>query len=161
LSRAGAAAIALALAACLHRPPPRIGAGPEASGAVHVEPDLVGVVHVVRRGETIYRIARTYGIDARELMDVNGLSDPRQLEVGAELFIPGAERELEVPPLGAEGAPARDAVSGTAPLPREPGGVGKPVQRLAQAKELPLRHAAMVAAIREVAEALEARGLYP
>ena len=42
----------------------------------------MGVVHVVKRGETIYRIAKAYGIPPRELMEVNDLRDSRQLEVG-------------------------------------------------------------------------------
>jgi lipoprotein NlpD len=143
LRRAAAAAGLLALAACVHRAPPR---APAADAVPHVEPDLVGVVHVVRRGETLYRIARTYGLDARELMDVNGLDDPRQLEVGAELFVPGATRELEVPPLGASGAPVADpppagrgegeprVISGVPPAPVKP-----PAPRLAQAREVVLR----------------------
>jgi murein DD-endopeptidase MepM/ murein hydrolase activator NlpD len=67
----------------------------------HVEPDLVGVTHVVKRGETAYRIAKTYGIEVRELLEVNDLRDPRQLEAGAELFVPGATRMREVPPAAA------------------------------------------------------------
>jgi lipoprotein NlpD len=92
-----AAAIALALAGCLH---PR-ARGPSAeAGATHVEPDLVGVVHVVRRGETVYRIAKTYGLAPAELLEVNGLEDPQKLEVGMELFVPGAMQALEVPAAG-------------------------------------------------------------
>jgi lipoprotein NlpD len=86
------AAAALALAGCLH---PAGGATP-AGGTPHVEPDVVGVVHVVRRGETVYRIAKTYGLAPDELMEVNGLEDPRQLEVGMELFVPGAMQVLDV-----------------------------------------------------------------
>jgi murein DD-endopeptidase MepM/ murein hydrolase activator NlpD len=96
----------LLLGACVHRRPaaPPVPLGdPEP----HIEPDLVGVTHVVKRGETVYRIAKAYGIDARELMEVNDLRDPRQLEVGAELFVPGATRMREVPPaaMGAMGEP--------------------------------------------------------
>jgi lipoprotein NlpD len=87
-------AAALALAGCLH--PPARGPMPE-GGVPHVELDVVGVVHVVRRGETVYRIAKTYGLSPDELMEVNGLEDPRQLEVGMELFVPGAMQVLEVP----------------------------------------------------------------
>jgi murein DD-endopeptidase MepM/ murein hydrolase activator NlpD len=72
---------------------------PLTSAEPHVEPDLIGSVHVVKKGETVYRIARTYGIEVRDLMEVNDLADPRQLEVGRELFIPGAVRPLDVPPL--------------------------------------------------------------
>jgi len=94
-----AALAALALSACpapraVLRPPPV----PLEAAAHHDEPALAGIVHVVRRGETIWRIARAYGIDPGDLMETNGLSDPRTVEVGAELFVPGATRVVEVPP---------------------------------------------------------------
>jgi lipoprotein NlpD len=90
------AVLALGCAAAPRRPPPPV---PLTSAEPHVEPDLVGVVHVVKKGETVYRIARTYGIEVRDLMEVNDLADPRQLTVGMELFVPGAVRPLDVPPL--------------------------------------------------------------
>lgn len=112
--RAGVGA-ALAIAACAApqpRPstspaaepprPPAVSADrslPEEAEDVHVELDLVGSTHVVQRGETVYRIAKTYGLEPSELMQVNGLSDPRALQPGMELFIPGAPRALEVPAL--------------------------------------------------------------
>jgi murein DD-endopeptidase MepM/ murein hydrolase activator NlpD len=103
----------LAGAACVHhRLPP---------AAPHEEPDLLGVVHVVRRGETLYRIARTYGVAQRALLEVNGLADPAALEAGAELFVPGAAVVLEIPPPdGAPEAapePARAAASLARPTP--------------------------------------------
>jgi lipoprotein NlpD len=70
---------------------------PLSTSAGHDEPALVGVVHVVKRGETVWRIARAYGIDPADLMETNGLADPRELAEGAELFVPGAERVVEVP----------------------------------------------------------------
>lgn len=89
-----AASVALALGcAAAPRPPPI----PLTSAAPHVEPDLVGATHVVLKGETLYRIARTYGVDVRDLMEVNDLGDPRQLRAGMEIFVPGALRSLEVP----------------------------------------------------------------
>jgi len=97
--RCAAALAALALSACpapraVLRPPPV----PLEAAAHHDEPALAGVVHVVRRGETIWRIARAYGIDPGDLMETNGLSDPRTVAAGAELFVPGATRAVEVPP---------------------------------------------------------------
>jgi LysM repeat protein len=47
-----------------------------------------GFYHSVRRGETMYRIAKTYDQDWHELMDLNNISDPSKLEVGQQLFIP-------------------------------------------------------------------------
>ena len=67
------------------------------------------MVHVVKRGETLYRIAKSYGVPPRELLEVNDLRDPRQLEPGMELFVPGATRAVEVPPLP-PGAPAEQEV---------------------------------------------------
>jgi lipoprotein NlpD len=56
-----------------------------------------GIHHRVQPGETLWRIARTYGVTVDELQRANGLSDPAQLEVGATLLVPGADRELVVP----------------------------------------------------------------
>ncbi len=64
-----------------------------------------GVFHRVERGQTAYRIARTYGIDVRKLLDVNGIADPRALEVGQMLWIPGATRLRRVPPAGGTRSP--------------------------------------------------------
>ncbi len=77
-------------------------------GDAHVEPELVGTTHVVQKGETLYRIARTYGIDPRELMEANGISDPKSLDIGQELFVPGAGRALDVAPMPAGAAAAQD-----------------------------------------------------
>ena len=49
-----------------------------------------GVMHVVERGETLYRIAKSYDIEISELMRVNHIYNPTQLEVGQRLFIPQA-----------------------------------------------------------------------
>ena len=48
----------------------------------------VGFYHTVGRGQTIYRIAKTYNLDWRELMRANRVSNPSQLEIGQKLFIP-------------------------------------------------------------------------
>lgn len=41
--------------------------------------------HVVMSGETLYSIAKRYNIDLRELVRLNGLSDPREIYVGQHL----------------------------------------------------------------------------
>lgn len=97
------------------RPPPF----PLGAGDAHVEPDLVGTTHVVQKGETAYRIARTYGIDPKELLEANGIADPRTLAPGQELFVPGAPRPLDVPAL-APGTPEPAPPEASA-LPRKGG----------------------------------------
>jgi lipoprotein NlpD len=68
--------------------------------APSARPSGPGAHHRVQLGETLWRIARTYGVSVEDLQRANGLSDPTQLEVGATLFVPGADGELAVPPAG-------------------------------------------------------------
>ena len=119
----GAAALAvLALAGCpAPRPTYHPLPIPLEPAAHHEELALAGVVHVVRRGETVWRIARAYGIDPGDLMETNGIADPRAVEVGAELFVPGATHVVDVPPApgveAASAAPARTATATSGPTP--------------------------------------------
>jgi murein DD-endopeptidase MepM/ murein hydrolase activator NlpD len=119
------------------RPPPAGAPGkaqrplpvPLAATEYHEEPEVVGVVHLVRRGETIYRIARAYGVDQADLLEVNGIADPRQVAAGTELFVPGASRVVDLeevtgsaPPRPAAPGPARPAASPPAPSDGHPAG---------------------------------------
>jgi murein DD-endopeptidase MepM/ murein hydrolase activator NlpD len=45
-------------------------------------------VHVVEKGETIYSIARSYGLNPGELMEYNRITDPSRLQIGKDLRIP-------------------------------------------------------------------------
>ncbi|MGH7820849.1 MAG: LysM peptidoglycan-binding domain-containing protein, partial [Candidatus Binatia bacterium] len=53
-------------------------------------------MHVVQRGENLYRIGKAYGIDYRDLARRNAIEDPSRIEVGQEIFIPGGTRHLPV-----------------------------------------------------------------
>ena len=46
-------------------------------------------VHVVRRGDTLYSIARRYGTSVQAIMNTNGLSNRNFIWVGQRLTIPG------------------------------------------------------------------------
>jgi len=61
------------------------------------EPRAIGVYHQVRPGQTLFRIAKTYGVGVDELSRVNRIADPADIEIGNRLFIPGARRVLDVP----------------------------------------------------------------
>ena len=54
--------------------------------------DAPEVVHVVKSGETLYKIASHYRIDQQELASWNGIRDPNELRVGQRLRL--------VPPRG-------------------------------------------------------------
>jgi murein DD-endopeptidase MepM/ murein hydrolase activator NlpD len=81
----------------------------------HAEPDLVTSRHRVAAGETLYRIARTYGLTVEELAAANGIKDPRTVAVGHELLIPNVERPaVEEEPEEAPASPSKPkAVAGS------------------------------------------------
>ncbi|MFQ5895951.1 MAG: peptidoglycan DD-metalloendopeptidase family protein, partial [Nitrospinota bacterium] len=66
-----------------------------------------GVYHVLRPGETLWRLSRTYGVELDELIRVNHIADPRDLRVGTKVFIPGARHAL-YPPLPPVSPPGRE-----------------------------------------------------
>ena len=68
-----------------------------------------GIYHTVKPGQTLYRIAQSYQVDAQELAEVNRIKDPRQLRAGQRLYIPGASQALRVPATARQPAPARPA----------------------------------------------------
>jgi murein DD-endopeptidase MepM/ murein hydrolase activator NlpD len=72
-----------------------------------------GIYHVVKPGETLYRIGRAYDLNYAELARVNRLRDPNQIHIGQKLFIPGAARQLPVEMI----TPA-DSIVSIPPVPR-------------------------------------------
>lgn len=61
-------------------------------GQVLVIPGQAGqsdIIHVVTRGETLNRIAETYGTTGRLLAEVNALVNPDLIRIGQEITIPG------------------------------------------------------------------------
>ncbi len=113
------------------RPPPASAARPQrplpvplAASEYHEEPEVVGVVHTVRRGETVYRIARAYGVDPADLLEVNGIADPRQVATGSELFVPGASRVVDLEEVTGGAPPAHPAAPAGRPGPAHGGPQG-------------------------------------
>lgn len=58
-----------------------------------------GIYHVVRRGETLWRICKAYGADLQQVAEINNIKDPAQIREGQKIFIPGASgtARVEVP----------------------------------------------------------------
>lgn len=82
------AARAIALGACLGA----ALAGALACGGGPEEPRE----YVVQRGDTLYSIARRFGVSLDDLARVNGIEDPGQLSVGRRLLVPGRNRRARV-----------------------------------------------------------------
>jgi murein DD-endopeptidase MepM/ murein hydrolase activator NlpD len=49
------------------------------------------VIHVVQRGETLYRIASQYGVTVNAIMRANPIDNPETIFAGQQLVIPGVE----------------------------------------------------------------------
>lgn len=47
-------------------------------------------IHVVQRGENLFRIALNYGVDLNTLAAVNGVNNPANIQVGQRLLVPRA-----------------------------------------------------------------------
>lgn len=68
------------------------------------------LIHVVSRGETLFRIATQYGLTVNELARANAIGDPTLIYAGQRLLIPGVEApeiapDLPAPFTGIEVAP--------------------------------------------------------
>ncbi len=55
-----------------------------------------GIYHTVKKGETLWRISKTYGVDMQSIAEYNEIYDPNLIYKGQKLFIPGAKKEREV-----------------------------------------------------------------
>ena len=53
-------------------------------------------IHTVKAGETLYSIAREYGISPKKLAEINGLKNPDKITVGRELLILFPKRTYSV-----------------------------------------------------------------
>jgi LysM repeat protein len=63
-------------------------AGTEASPAVQSAKARTPHTHVVKRGESLSKIAEAYGVTPKALMEANGVRDANRVLVGQKLVIP-------------------------------------------------------------------------
>lgn len=64
-------------------------------GQAAVEADG-GVIHVVQKGETLWNIARRYGVSVDHLVRLNELSDPNRIVAGQKLVIREGEARVHI-----------------------------------------------------------------
>jgi len=55
-----------------------------------------GIYHTVDRGETLWRIAKAYNADIKQIIDANKIKNPSLIVAGQSLFIPGAKGQLDI-----------------------------------------------------------------
>lgn len=54
-----------------------------------------GVYHVVKKGETVYSIARAYSISLQDVAEINNISDVSSIKEGMVIFIPDANQVID------------------------------------------------------------------
>jgi len=70
-----------------------------------------GICHIVRKGETLWRIAKNYNADINQIIRVNRILDPACLGVGQRLLIPeGRYPAVPQPPRSRIGVPVEHLV---------------------------------------------------
>jgi len=57
-----------------------------------------GVCHQLKTGQTLFSLAKAYGVPLAKLVETNGIEDPSRIQAGRTLFIPGASAPLKVAP---------------------------------------------------------------
>ncbi len=71
------------------QPTPSPTAGPTAA------PGVCGETYIVQAGDSPSSIAEKCGVDLNDLLELNGIDDPRSLRVGQELKLPPQSTEGE------------------------------------------------------------------
>lgn len=66
-----------------------VAPGPTATTAALARAPAGATLHVVRKGETLFGIARSYGASVPAIVEANHLRDGSRLDVGQKLVIPG------------------------------------------------------------------------
>lgn len=72
-----------------------------AAESVPPAPSTTNLLHTVQRGETLFRIATSYGLTVNDLARANNIADPTLIFAGQQLIIPGIEPPqlaLDLPP---------------------------------------------------------------
>lgn len=59
-------------------------------------PHTESASYIVQRGDTLYRIAKTFGVSVDMLMVQNRITDPTKLQIGQRLTIPAATHDQEI-----------------------------------------------------------------
>ncbi|MDR3300176.1 MAG: peptidoglycan DD-metalloendopeptidase family protein [Candidatus Accumulibacter sp.] len=149
---AALAILALVLSACTSNVPAPVA---EWSGQSVPAPAARVGTHTVKAGDTLYSIAREYGMDFRELIALNGIENPDQLSVGRVLKI-GPRADSAATP-GAVAAPVPPDVVVVRPIGEAPVVARRPeaegntdrVKRLPKAGKAPYSEQALALALND------------
>ena len=144
----GACSVALLSMGCRHSSLPASGMG-AAKGVPANKIEHPGVYHEVRQGQTVWSIARAYGVDVRTLTRVNQISDTTALYVGQKLYVPGATQQREIVsrcPCGTETVKPSSNVKALSEIlrPAEGASAAKAAHTIVTTKEIALKRVALI-----------------
>ena len=91
----GLCSIVLFCTSCRHAPPHESGVRTVAEAATN-KAERSGTYHEVKQGQTLWSIARVYGVDVQTLARVNKLSDITALYAGQKLYVSGITQRREI-----------------------------------------------------------------
>jgi LysM repeat protein len=60
-------------------------------------PTPTPIIYVLKQGDNLWTIAWEFGVSVDALQEINGIADPRTLQIGQELVIPREEESLVAP----------------------------------------------------------------
>ena len=52
------------------------------------EQDYSIVIYIVKKGDTLWNIAKEFGSTVDDIVRTNGIEDPNQIQIGQKLYIP-------------------------------------------------------------------------
>ena len=144
----GACSVALLSMGCRHSSLTASGMG-AVKGVPANKIEYSGVYHEIKQGQTLWSIARSYGVDARTLARVNQISDVTALYAGQKLYVPGATQQREIVsrcPCGTETVKPSSNVKALSEIlrPAEGSSAAKAAHTVVTAKETALERVALI-----------------
>jgi murein DD-endopeptidase MepM/ murein hydrolase activator NlpD len=120
-----------------------------AKGVLANKVEHPGVYHEVKQGQTLWSIARAYGVDVRTLARVNQIADTTALYAGQKLYVPGATQQRESVsrcPCGTETVKPSSSVKALSEIlhPAEGSSAAKAAHTVVTAKETALGRVALI-----------------
>jgi lipoprotein NlpD len=144
----GVCSVVLLSMGCRHSSLTASGMG-AAKGVPAHKVDHPGVYHEVKQGQTLWSIARAYGVDVQTLARVNQISNTTVLYAGQKLYVPGVRQQREIVsrcPCGTETVKPSSSVKALSEIlhPAEGPSAAKAVHTVVTAKEIALERVALL-----------------
>ena len=72
-----------------------------------------GIYHKIKKGETLWRVAKSYGVSVEDIIAANNVPNAAAIEVNQLILIPGAKQVQDIPVAPIPAPPSADGVVST------------------------------------------------